>query len=121
MAAVAAAIEFAGLAGAVRENERLACLPGVETMMVARPEACDHRQAHGRGNMHGAGIRADEDARGRCQGGKLGERKGPGEIDHAITATLGERVGKGLLPGLATTDDDHGKAPVLAVVEEVPA
>ena len=64
MAAVAAAVKFAGLAGAVCDNERLACLPGAKTMMVARPEARDHRQAHGRGNMHGAGIGADEDTRG---------------------------------------------------------
>ncbi len=121
MPAAPAAIEFARLAGPVGCDHKVARLPGTEAMEIPGPETGDHRQVHGRGHMHRAGIDPDEDARGRCQGGEFGKRERAREFVNAMAATLRKRAHEGLLPGLVSADDHDRQPATLAVIEKVPA
>src|SRR5437879_3634467 len=84
--------------------------------LAARAEQGDHWRLHGRGDMHGGGIHADEEPGPACERGQLLQTEFPGEIDRPRVMNAREDVRDELaFPRVGCRADHHALAAAIQV------
>ena len=73
--AAAAAVVAAGPAGVVARHDAMRDPPRPPLVLAARAEERHDRRAHGRGDVHGRGVDAEEEPRARRERAQLAQRE----------------------------------------------